>query len=385
MSAVADGCIQFGVLGTLQMTVGGTLLRLGTPKQRAVLAMLVINRNRAVGNDTLIDAVWGQDPPAGARNTLHTYISNLRRLISSAGFDPGTILASVPPGYRLGVADDQCDCDRFLAERQAGLVAAAAMRFEEASRHLSTALAEWRGPVLDDLRDFGFVSEFAKAQIENNLIARTALAEAEIACGRAHSVILELETLAAEHPYRESIWAQLITAYYLAERQSDALAAYRRLKTTLAEDLGIDPGPKLCALHDQILRQLPLDVRTFARSSAEDTIASDSDAAGAWGDGSPTLRDAAGVLYSLASTKTRIGRSPDNDIVLSDATVSRHHAVIVADAGIFVITDLGSRNGVRVRGRRVLSGAVALDDGDCVRIGDCELTFEVNSAETVNR
>ena len=308
---MGDGSIQFGVLGTLEVTVGGTPLRLGTPKQRAVLAMLVINRNRAVGNDTLIDAVWGHHPPAGARNTLHTYISNLRRLMSLAGVDPDTILASVSPGYRLCVADDQCDSDRFLAERQAGLIAAAAMQFDGASRHLSAALAEWRGPALDDLRDFGFADDFAKVQAENKLIALAALAEAEIACGRAHSVIPELETLAAEHPYRESVWALLITAYYLAERQSDALAAYRRLKTTLADDLGIDPGPKVRGLHEQILGQLPLDVQTGARSSAEDTIAAESGPAGAGGDGRPfcEMRAACGTRWQTPRLRSGAART----------------------------------------------------------------------------
>ena len=121
--------------------------------------------------------------------------------------------------------------------------AAAAGKFEQASQYLSAALAEWRGPVLEDLRDFQFVDAFATALVEDKMLAHTALAEAEIACGRSYAVIGELESLTAEHPYREPLWAQLITAYYLAERQSDALDAYRRLKTTLAEDLGIDPGP----------------------------------------------------------------------------------------------------------------------------------------------
>ena len=131
----------------------------------------------------------------------------------------------------------------FHEGRLAGVQAAAAGRFEEASRHLSAALAEWRGPVLEDLRDFAFVDAFATALMEDKAVAHTAHAEAEIACGRGHAVIAELEALTIEHPYREPLWAQLITAYYVAERQSDALNAYGRLKTTLSEDLSIDPGP----------------------------------------------------------------------------------------------------------------------------------------------
>ena len=96
-------------------------------------------------------------------------------------------------------------------------------------------------------------------------MALTARAEAEIACGRAHSVISELEALVVEHPYREPLWAQLITAYYVADRQSDALDAYGRLKPMLADDLGIDPGPTVESLHQRILRQEPLDIKQVAR------------------------------------------------------------------------------------------------------------------------
>ena len=130
-------------------------------------------------------------------------------------------------------------------------VAAASGRFDQASRHLSAALAEWRGPVLEDLRDFQFVEAFATALVEDKIVVHTAKAEAEIACGRAAAVISELEALTTEHPYREPLWAQLITAYYLTDRQSDALAAYRRVKTVLADDLGIDPGQTLRDLNDR--------------------------------------------------------------------------------------------------------------------------------------
>ena len=196
-----------------------------------------------------------------ARASIQSYVSNLRRLLGSVGVDPRTVLANAPPGYRLTVADGACDLGRFITEKTAGVRAAAAGRFEQASSHLSAALAEWRGPVLDDLRDFAFVEALATALVEDKLMPTPHCAEAEIACGRADTVIGELEALAAEHPYREPLWAQLITAYYVAERQSDALEAYRRLKTTLAEDLGIDPGPTLSALHERILRQEPLDTK----------------------------------------------------------------------------------------------------------------------------
>jgi SARP family transcriptional regulator, regulator of embCAB operon len=308
----------------LQMSIGGALVPLGTPKQRAVLAVMVINANRPVGIHTLTDAVWDQRPPPGARATLHAYISNLRRLMSDAGIERA-VLASAPPGYRLAIADNQCDLGRFIAEKDAGVRAAAAAQFEKASRHLSTALAQWRGPVLDDLRDFQFAETFATALDDEKVVAHTARAEAEIVCGRAHAVIAELEALTATHAYHEPLCAQLITAYYLADRQADALAAYHSLKTTLAEDLGIDPGPTLRELYERIPRQQPQDARKAAQAHAETTIITlDNDATRIGRPVAGALCDANGQRYELVGTATRIGRSPDNDIVLSDTKVSRH-------------------------------------------------------------
>ena len=369
--------IEFGVLGPLQMTVDGAPLALGTPKQRAVLAMLVMNRNRPVSTDSLITAAWEEWPPAEARASLHSYISNLRKLLSGAGADPKSALVNAPPGYRLNVTDTACDIGRFVAEKAAGVQTAAAGRFEEASRHLTAALAEWRGVVLDDLRDFQFVDAFATALTEDKVMAHTARAEAEIACGRAYAVIGELESLTVEHPYREPLWAQLITAYYLAERQSEALDAYQRLKTTLADDLGIDPGPTVRALHERILRQEPLDVKTAARTTAVHTVHNIElrTSVGA-SSAVASLRSSAGQVYPLQATATRIGRLSDNDIVLDDANVSRHHAVIIDTGTSFVISDLRSANGVDVRGERI-RGTATLGDGDQIGICDHEFTFEI--------
>jgi SARP family transcriptional regulator, regulator of embCAB operon len=374
---MGHSALRFGMLGPLQMSANGTDVPLGAAKQRAVLAMLVINRNRPVAIDSLIDAAWEQRPPPEARASLHAHISKLRRLMSNSGVDPAGVLVSAQPGYRLNVPDEACDLGRFVIEHKEGIKAAAAGRFEHASRHLSAALAEWRGTVLEDLRDFQFVEAFAAALAEDKLVAQTVRAEAEIACGRTHSIIGELEVLVAAHPYREPVWAQLITAYYMEERQHDALDAYRRLKTTLADDLGIDPGPTLRGLHERILRQQPLDIKLAARDTAKRaaetlkrrTKVSEQSAVA-------QLRDSAGRRYPLRGTATRIGRLSDNDIVLDDATVSRYHAVIVDTGTSFVITDLGSANGVDVADQRIRTSAT-LADGDHIRIGGHEFTFEI--------
>jgi SARP family transcriptional regulator, regulator of embCAB operon len=368
--------LEFAVLGALRMWADGTPVPLGPPKQRAVLAMLVINRNRPVSIESLINAVWGEWPVPAARTSIHSYTSNLRRLLGSAGVDPHAVLASAPPGYQLNVAEPDCDLGRFITEKTAGVNAAAAGRFEDASRHLSAALAEWRGPVLDDLREFAFVDAFATALLEDKVVAHTARAEAEIACGRAHAVIGELEALTAEHPHRELLWAQLITAYYAVERQSDALDAYRQLKTSLAENLGIDPGPTVSALHERILRQEPLDAKRAAQTAAHSAIQLDPHTAMASPSAVARLRDKAGRQYRLDAATTRIGRLSDNDIVLDDTDVSRHHAVIIDTGTSFVISDLRSTNGVEVQRKRIRNSAT-LADGDHIRIGGHEFTFEI--------
>ena len=265
--------LDFGVLGPLQVRVNREPVPLGTPKQSAVLALLLINRNRPVPRDSIIAAIWDEDlPQADAIHNLHVYVASLRKVLGSAGDDPKTVLASARPGYQLNVPDASCDLGRFATEKAAGVQAAAAGRFKQASDRLAAALAQWRAPVLDGLREFRFVESFATALIEDKVVAHVVRAEAEIACGRADSVISELEDLVGEHPYREPLWTQLITAYYVAERQTDALDAYRRVRSVLSDELGIDPGPTLRTLEQRILRQERLDVQQIAQNDASDIV-----------------------------------------------------------------------------------------------------------------
>ena len=221
---------------------------------------------------------------------------------------------------------------------------------------------------------------FATALSEVRVAVQTALAEAEIACGRADAMIPRLEVLSAEHPYRERLWAQLITAYYVAERQSDALNAYRRLKTNLAENLGIDPGPTVRGLHERILRQEPLDTTQTAQTTATHAVVNlgPHTATMAGLSAIAELRGSDGKRYRLDASN-RIGRRPDNDIVLDDDDVSRYHAVVIDTGSSFVISDLRSTNGVHVGGRRI-RGSATLADGDHIRVGNHEFTFEIRPA-----
>ena len=375
--------LDFGVLGPLQVRVNREPVPLGTPKQSAVLALLLINRNRPVPRDSIIAAIWDEDlPQADAIHNLHVYVASLRKVLGSAGDDPKTVLASARPGYQLNVPDASCDLGRFATEKAAGVQAAAAGRFKQASDRLAAALAQWRAPVLDGLREFRFVESFATALIEDKVVAHVVRAEAEIACGRADSVISELEDLVGEHPYREPLWTQLITAYYVAERQTDALDAYRRVRSVLSDELGIDPGPTLRTLEQRILRQERLDVQQIAQNDASDIVTmltQHTKSFTAAGASRAQLRDAAGRCYPLETVTTGIGRRDDNGVVLDDPKVSRYHATIIDTGANFVINDLRSANGVQVAGQRI-RGSSTLADGDVITIAGYQFTFETAPA-----
>ncbi|WP_225729078.1 MULTISPECIES: BTAD domain-containing putative transcriptional regulator [unclassified Nocardia] len=368
---MSDARVRFGILGPVQLTIDGVDRPLGGPKQRATLAYLVLNANRPVAVESLTRAVWADNPPPDARVSLHTIVSNLRKPLRDAGFDARAVLSQIGAGYRISVADAACDVDRFRAGKERGLRALAEGRFDAASAAVTEALREWRGPALADLRGFEFAQVYATALDDERIGAIEARAAADLARDRVDAVVAELTVLVGEYPLRERLWKQLITALYLNGRQSDALEAARRLRATLAGELGIDPSPSIQLLEGRILRQEPLIVRAATASDGSDTVVEQSIPVRA-----AVLRDSRGHTYPLCGPRTKIGRSPENDIVLDHGKVSRKHAVIVFDGVAYIIRDLLSVNGIRVNGVRIVDSA-ALADGDVIRIGDCELTLHV--------
>ncbi|MEV6560746.1 BTAD domain-containing putative transcriptional regulator [Nocardia sp. NPDC051756] len=367
---------QFGVLGAVELTIDGVGQSLGGPKQRAVLAYLVINANRPVSVEALAQAVWEDNPPPDIRTSLHTIVSNLRKPLRDNGIDARTVLAQVGTGYRVTVADEASDVQRFRVRKDAGLRALSARQFQAASELLSGAIGQWRGPVLADLRGLAFADAYATVLDDDRLSAIAARAEADIAQGRAGLVASELALLVRDYPLREPLWAQLITALYADGRQSDALDAARRLRATLADELGIDPSPPIRELEARILRQDPLDSRAqaVAASIGATTIVEQSSGAQ-----TALLRERSGQTYTLTGTVTRLGRLPDNDIVLEHGKVSRHHAAILHNGLTYLIKDLLSSNGVFVDGMRIVDTGVLID-GAVIRIGDYELTFTLVAA-----
>ena len=367
--------LRIDVLGPVRVRVDDAELPLGGPRPRAVFAQLAIQPNRVVSTETLAMGTWNNDPPPDARANLQVFVHNLRKSLRLAGLDARSVLATAAPGYRLVIPDDAIDLGRFNAHKRRGLACSADHRFAEAATEFSAALAEFSGPVLDDLRGLEFAELFATALQEERLTVLTCRAEAEIASGRAATVVPDLMAAAAQHPLREPLWVQLITALYLNGQQSDALGACRRVRETLADELGVDPGKELQDLEQRILRQEPLTVAEsgWATAARAMTIIDERATRRA-----AVLRDdLTGQSYRLGPG-TSIGRLPDNDIVLAHPKVSRHHAVIVDTGRSFVIRDLASSNGVFVRDERVVDHAEIVD-GDSIRIGATALTLVVES------
>jgi len=237
---------EFRLLGPLEVLVDGTPLRIAAPKPRALLALLLLNRNRVVPTDRLVDELWGDEPPARATKALQVYVSQLRKALG-----PDRLLTRAP-GYELRVAEGELDLDRFEA------LAAEARAADDpklAAAGLRDALALWRGPALREFRSEPF-ADAAAAQLEDlRLAALEDRIEAELEAGAAAQVIPELEQLVASEPLRERPRELLMLALYRAGRQADALDLYRRTRELFVDELGIEPGPALRELEQAVLRQ----------------------------------------------------------------------------------------------------------------------------------
>jgi DNA-binding SARP family transcriptional activator len=238
--------MEFRLLGPLEIRTSDGTLPLGGEKQRALLALLLLNANRVVARDRLVDELWGERPPETAVATIQVYVSRLRKLL------PEGTLATRPPGYVLAVEPDAVDLQRF--ERLVG--AARDADPARSSELLREALALWRGPPLAEFAEEPFARAAAGRLEELRLAALEQRVEADLELGRHAELVGELEGLVAEHPHRERLHGQLMLALYRAGRQADALAAYRRARAAL-DELGLEPGAALRQLERQILAQDP--------------------------------------------------------------------------------------------------------------------------------
>jgi predicted ATPase/DNA-binding SARP family transcriptional activator len=248
--------LEYRILGPLEVVDGDRLVALGGPKQRAVLALLVLEVGRVVSVDRLVDGVWGDEATEGAQATLQVYVSNLRKVLEPAKGEH-TVLISRRPGYLLDVDPDSVDAVRFERLVEQARKDLVDERFGNASRLFAQALATWRGQPLADVPLETFAAPEITRLTEAKVAALEDQVEAELGCGRHVAMVSELGSLVDEYPYRERLWGQLVIALYRSGRQADALAAYARARELLVDEYGIDPGPELRDLERRVLSQDP--------------------------------------------------------------------------------------------------------------------------------
>jgi class 3 adenylate cyclase/DNA-binding SARP family transcriptional activator/tetratricopeptide (TPR) repeat protein len=260
--------VEFRILGALEVSHQGRPVEVGGSRLRALLAHLLLDANRVVSSDRLIDELWGETPPERAGNALQAAVSRLRRALGG-----DVALLTRPPGYVLEIEKEALDLHRFERLRAEGVAALGTGDPETALARLHEALSLWRGPAL---ADFAY-EPFAQGEIARLEALRLGTIEdrieADLQCGRHGELAGELEALVRDHPLRERFRAQLVLARYRSGRQGEALEAYRAARDALVEELGIEPGPDLRDLHERILHQDPALAPPSARTAVKPVVA----------------------------------------------------------------------------------------------------------------
>jgi len=242
---------EFGLLGPLVVRCGGVLLPVRPGKQRAVLALLLLNAGQVVAFDEIADVLWGAAPPPSARVTVRNYVSRLRQAVEQAG--PGRI-GTTPRGYLISLGAGELDVARFEVLTASAQAAVRGGSWEPAAARARAALALWRGEPLADVGAEVLTAREVPRLAETRLLALEARIEADVQLGRQADVIAELQRLVAGHPLREHLRALLMLALYRCGRQAEALAAYQGARRVLIEELGAEPAAELRELHQRVLR-----------------------------------------------------------------------------------------------------------------------------------
>jgi DNA-binding SARP family transcriptional activator len=242
--------MRFRVLGPLEVKAGEDWVSIGAAKWRAVLASLLLRPGQVVSTDTLIDELWGDDPPARASNLVSIYVLRLRRLI---GDSQGQVLTTRSPGYQLLLGPDDLDTQRFGILMSQGQEALTAGDPERAARLLADSLALWRGKALADVPPSAFADAEAERLDELRLAVLELRIEADIACDRGSLAIPHLRRLLSDEPLKEKLWLLLMRALDAAGRHAEALGVYEQARTVIADQLGVDPGPEMQRAFQQLL------------------------------------------------------------------------------------------------------------------------------------
>ena len=247
--------MDFRLLGALEVSANGAVAELGPPKQRALLAILVLHAGEIVPVDRLIDLLWGEHPPRTASHSIQIYVSDLRRALESLG--SRQVLATRPPGYQLDTDPETIDARRFerLVEDGSRLIRDGDLA--GGADVLRTALRLWHGPALSDFAYEEFAQPYIRRFGDLHLDAIEQVAAAELEAGRASEVVPMLDAAIRDDPLRERSRELLMLALYRSGRHAEALRTYQQLRTALVEELGLDPSPSLQRLQERILLHDP--------------------------------------------------------------------------------------------------------------------------------
>lgn len=253
---MSSGRLRFRILGPLAVFADGEPLQVGGPKQRALLALLLLSANRIVPRESLLAELFFELSPDSADHALRNQMSRLRKVLAKAGAEPPRLVAR-PPGYLLRVEPGELDLEHFESLVADGREALAAADPAAAARSLRAAEALWSGRALADLDLEGLVRVEIERLEELRLAAVEERIEAELGLGKQRELVAELEALCGEHPYRERFRAQLMLALYRSGRQAEGLEVYRRTRALFDDELGLVPGVELQELERAILVQDP--------------------------------------------------------------------------------------------------------------------------------
>lgn len=359
-----SGALRFGVLGPLAVSLGGTPVKLGGPKERLTLAVLLVAGGRVVSTEQLVDALWDEDPPDRAGSTLQVHVSNLRRRL--AGGLPGIVTQA--PGYLLPTSAADLDLLRFddlvRLARSEGSTAP-----DQSLAHAEEALGLWRGSPLADLEGSAYLDNVRTGLVDRRLGVEEDRIRALLALGRLEEALTRTSDVLGDSPMRETLWELRILAMYRAGRQADALSAYHRCREILLDELGVEPTPRLRALEQAVLRQDPkLEPSAPVAAVRTDVTVT---VVKARTNGRLVLTDGTAVALDAAVV---IGRHPDCDVVVPDPAASRRHAEVRPALGGHLLVDLDSSNGTLVGGVPVVHHM--LEPGDEIVVGDHVLRYE---------
>jgi SARP family transcriptional regulator, regulator of embCAB operon len=244
------------MLGPLRVSDGANSSYISAQKIETLLAVLLIRADHVVSTDRLIAEIWGEDIPRRAMAGIHVYISQIRKFLSRFGKLENRVVTRTP-GYMLRLGTDELDYHSFLNQVSLGREHSRVGCYEKAAACFEDALAMWRGPVLGEMHYSPILSGFATRLTEARVECNEILIDAELMLGRHRELVGRLYSLSADYPLHEAFYRQLMLALYRSDRQADALNVYRLARTTLNDELGLEPCRALQEIHQSILTADP--------------------------------------------------------------------------------------------------------------------------------